>query len=48
VFRDTYLPVELTARTCKSELVQTSGEMHALAKSRHRQVRHGAWRSGEA
>src|SRR5260370_11559180 len=39
---------ELTARTCKSERVQTSGEMRALAKSRCRQVRHGAWRSDEA
>src|SRR6266567_5828704 len=42
------LVVELSARSCKSERVQTSGEMRALAKSRCRQVRHGAWRSGEA
>src|SRR3954465_1843664 len=40
--------VELSARSCKSKRVQTSGEMRALAKSRCRQVRHGAWRSGEA
>src|SRR5258708_23949097 len=39
--------VELSARTCKSERVQTSGEIRALAKSRCRQVRQGAWRSGE-
>lgn len=40
--------VELSARSCKSERIQTSGEMRALAKSWRRQVRHGAWRSGEA
>lgn len=40
--------VELSARSCKSERIQTSGEMCALAKSWRRQVRHGAWRSGEA
>jgi hypothetical protein len=40
--------VELSARSCKSERVQTSGEIRALAKSRRRQVRHGAWKSGEA
>jgi hypothetical protein len=39
--------VELSARTCKSERVQTSDEIRALAKSWCRQVRHGAWRSGE-
>ena len=37
-----------TARTCKSERVRTSGRTQALAKSRPRQVRHGAWKSGEA
>src|SRR6266852_3428410 len=40
--------VELSARTCKSKRIQTSGEIRALAKSRCRQVRHGAWKSGEA
>jgi hypothetical protein len=39
--------VELSARSCKPERVQTSGEIHALAKSRCRQIR-GAWKSGEA
>src|SRR5713226_442029 len=39
---------ELSARTCKSQRVRTSGEILALAKSRCRQVRHGAWKSGEA
>jgi hypothetical protein len=39
---------ELSARTCKSQRVRTSGEILALAKSRRRQVRHGAWRSDEA
>src|ERR1700686_2447018 len=34
---------ELSARTCKSERVQTSGENRALAKSTMPQVRHGAW-----
>jgi hypothetical protein len=38
---------ELSARTCKSQRVRTSGENFALAKSRCRQVRHGAWKSGE-
>jgi hypothetical protein len=39
---------ELSARTCKSQRVWTSGEILALAKSLGRQVRHGAWKSGEA
>jgi hypothetical protein len=39
---------ELSARTCKSQRVRTSGEIIALAKLRCRQLNHGAWRSGEA
>jgi hypothetical protein len=39
---------ELSARTCKSQRVRTSDEILALAKSRYRQVRLGACRSGEA
>src|SRR6266567_1183892 len=34
--------VELSAQSCKSERVQTSSEMRALAKSWCRQVRRGA------
>jgi hypothetical protein len=55
--RDSFVPrlpyrwfagAELSARICKSQRVRTSDGIFALAKSRRRQVRHGAWKSGEA